>query len=296
MSLAVAWCDGSRSHSADGYPLNNNTGKNGCKEKKIAGLCYRVVNGAITSPPQSCTKTGVYKWSALPAGSGGRLLGQCFASEGNPKDGPQEPVDVCKPKDGPREDPNFFSQVQKCGYYKPLCPDLTVVFANVDYPHLKGEMPSLRYIVQVDIGKYPNEDCHEMIVKGNVDWGHMYMGDYGCMGGCGPGCAAYTWKLGYSLDCLKHDVCSGWNAHRLKKSSRGFCKDLDCGDEAAQATWTCTSKTTGKPSECEDGKTTGKFWTSHENKACSKFADKGQGLVGMGPCKGWQVCGLKKKE
>jgi len=259
-------------HSADNYDE--------CKEKLIAGLCYRVgLNGAITRPPQSCSKRagpkgmvpGVYKWSALPAGSRGRSPGQCFAVDVfKPKDGPQESVN-CNPKDGPREDLDFFSQVQKCGYYKPKCKNLTVVLANVDYPKFDGNIPSLTYIVQFDTGTYPNEDCHEMIVKG---------GNYGCMGGCGPGCA----KLGWSLDCLKHDVCSAWNALRLNKPSTGFCADVDCGDEAAQTTYSCTSKNTKEEEICEDGKTTGSFWITGKVghfAQCPKFVGKvkGQGLL-----------------
>merc|ERR1719162_1504597 len=133
-------------------------------------MCYRVDSaGKRFIRPQSCNKDGsVYPHGGQSQGTAGRIRKQCFARKS------KEPVDECKPKDGPMEDPNFFDQVQPCGYYKEKCPNLTVIFANTDYPRLPGKMPSLRYIVQVDIGTSPNENCSEMIVKGNVDWGPIH--------------------------------------------------------------------------------------------------------------------------
>jgi hypothetical protein len=59
------------------------------------------------------------------------------------------------------------------------------------------------------------------------DWGHSVcgLGNYGCMGLCGGGCSGTK----YTLECLKHDVCS----HDAASTTAG--SDPSCGDEYSAA-------------------------------------------------------------
>ncbi len=81
------------------------------------------------------------------------------------------------------------------------------------------------------------ESCIETFVKTNDDWGKIggLKNVYGCMGNCGTGCQS----LGRGRDCLKHDVCSFFKSYALQQDAKGFCKDIDCGDEAAQTVINC---------------------------------------------------------
>lgn len=81
------------------------------------------------------------------------------------------------------------------------------------------------------------ETCVETFVKTDDDWGEIdgLENGYDCMGTCGPGCLGF----GRGRDCLKHDVCSFFKSYALKEDANGFCKDIDCGDEAAQSVINC---------------------------------------------------------
>ena len=80
------------------------------------------------------------------------------------------------------------------------------------------------------------ETCIKTFAKTLDNWGQpTYGGKYGCMGGCGSGCAG----VGRGKDCMKHDVCSYFKTVATEKEADGFCTDFDCGDEAAQTVTNC---------------------------------------------------------
>lgn len=84
------------------------------------------------------------------------------------------------------------------------------------------------------------ETCVETFVKILDDWGEVpnQTNSYSCIGKCGPSC----FGKGTAPDCLKHDVCSYFKSYALEKSTEGFCRDFDCGDEAAQTVTNCESE------------------------------------------------------
>lgn len=167
--------------------------------------------------------------------------------------------------DNPYEDPDLTKKMlnaaMPCGTYEDKCKhkNYEVIRANVDYPgEGEGDLDFKPYIVQFDIGvqskikekvekssykfhpplaavTMSGEQCFELIVKG----GSMATG--GCAGKCGRGCLI---GAGYAKDCLKHDVCVSYKALKLggnhwEQKNYGFCYDIDCGDEAAQAIFNC---------------------------------------------------------
>lgn len=81
------------------------------------------------------------------------------------------------------------------------------------------------------------ETCVETFVQILDDWGEVpnQTNSYSCIGKCGPSCIG----KGTAPDCLKHDVCSYFKSYALEKSTEGFCRDFDCGDEAAQTVTNC---------------------------------------------------------
>lgn len=180
----------------------------------------------------------------------------------------------CQATTGPREDPEFLQHFRPCGTLSAICTDLPLVEANKDYPGggVAGALiPDQDYVVQFDVGLHPavardvlkrhlneidtcincpdyNETCLETIVTGGAMWGDLGLStinprEYNCMGGCGPGCASSPLLKGRydagALDCLKHDLCSAWKSLQLGRSTRGFCHDPDCGDEAAMTIFNC---------------------------------------------------------
>jgi len=70
------------------------------------------------------------------------------------------------------------------------------------------------------------EHCVGTFAQLDDDWDTNYMS----MGTCGAGHSGY----GYAMDCMKHDVCSYFDFVAV-----GFCRDFDCGDEAAQTVLNC---------------------------------------------------------
>jgi len=88
------------------------------------------------------------------------------------------------------------------------------------------------------------EHCVETFAKLNDDWSAKYVS----MGTCGGGHVG----VGYAKDCMKHDVCSYFKALALGTTdssgnlvSEGFCRDFDCGDEAAQTVLNCLEDSWG---------------------------------------------------
>mmetsp|Transcript_31411 Transcript_31411/g.75932 ORF Transcript_31411/g.75932 Transcript_31411/m.75932 type:complete len:672 (+) Transcript_31411:58-2073(+) len=88
------------------------------------------------------------------------------------------------------------------------------------------------------------EHCVETFAKLNDDWS----ANYASMGTCGGGHIG----VGYAKDCMKHDVCSYFKALALGTTdssgnlvSEGFCRDFDCGDEAAQTVLNCLEDSWG---------------------------------------------------
>ena len=78
------------------------------------------------------------------------------------------------------------------------------------------------------------EICLETFIFG----GDSFEGLYNCMGYCGIGC----WSFGSAYDCMKHDTCSYYKTMVQGSGAEGFFLDVDCGDEAAQATINCWDK------------------------------------------------------
>lgn len=99
------------------------------------------------------------------------------------------------------------------------------------------------------------EHCVETFAKRNSHWGDLYGNSYNCMGKCGKGCQA----VGYGRDCMKHDVCSYFKGIVLNEEADGFCRDFDCGDEAAQTVTNCWMK---------------QDWQSDRQVICDEETDK----------------------
>jgi len=200
---------------------------------------------------------------------GGKLRGQLsdenskeeMYMEATSLDGPC-PVFTENPEHNKDLQDRMIKATKTCGYYKKQGCHYEVIPSNVVHPgEGVGDLESIPYIVQFDIGIHPNikdrvladhrkakkgekrdalsegdEQCLEIIVKGNSD------ATGGCAGKCGPGCVV---GAGWAKDCMKHDVCAAYKA--LKQLDRGFkfydgdgfCYDPDCGDEAAQTVFNC---------------------------------------------------------
>jgi len=74
--------------------------------------------------------------------------------------------------------------------------------------------------------------CLEIVIRLGECWGSDSDDDrYDCMGLCGPNCQLESPGLcsNWSLNCLRHDVCSYYY------NSRGGLFDLSCGYAFAQA-------------------------------------------------------------
>jgi len=159
----------------------------------------------------------------------------------------------------------MLDAAKPCGHYQSKGCPYTVISANVDYPgEGPGDLDYVPYIVQFDIGVHSRikntvmgyhqnwdggdekrdcigcdeagETCLELIVKGGSD------ATGGCAGKCGSGCDVFAG--GYAYDCLKHDVCTTYKALFQRNSidfdqADGYCRDPDCGDEAAQSVFNC---------------------------------------------------------
>ena len=76
------------------------------------------------------------------------------------------------------------------------------------------------------------------------DWRGIKFNNYGCMGFCGRSCFP---TKGNGKDCMKHDVCSHFKTVALNESADGFCRDFDCGDEAAQTVINCKNRALPTP-------------------------------------------------
>ena len=91
------------------------------------------------------------------------------------------------------------------------------------------------------------ETCIETFAVTNDDWGNpQFGGDYDCMGTCGPGCKG----VGIAKDCMKHDICSYFKTVARKSEAVNFCRDFDCGDEAAQTVSNCRQGSNGPQVTC----------------------------------------------
>jgi len=90
----------------------------------------------------------------------------------------------------------------------------------------------------------------ETFAENGDDWGRVgtlgsFLKTYNDMGNCGSGHRGF-WR---ARDCMKHDVCSYFKSLALNEESIGFCKDIDCGDEAAQAICECWIRKQEEPDE-----------------------------------------------
>mmetsp|Transcript_114116 Transcript_114116/g.261903 ORF Transcript_114116/g.261903 Transcript_114116/m.261903 type:complete len:305 (-) Transcript_114116:39-953(-) len=171
--------------------------------------------------------------------------------------------DTSDEETGEAERASFISRFQPCGYYKDCTDDFgwphDLIEANRDFPGQGvGNMVHGRvYRVQFDgyFGDHGGERCLEVPVRfeksligtRGSSWGVQYGNNYDCLGYCGVGCAPVIY--GDCMDCMKHDVCSAFKTIWQRGKTKGYCDDLDCGDEAAQALWSCddTAPCTGNP-------------------------------------------------
>ena len=105
---------------------------------------------------------------------------------------------------------------------------------------------------------------HKMDCKIEMFGGSAFDGrngnDYGCLGRCGPGCSGLPpWRdtSTWSIDCLKHDVCSYYFSD-TSGSSVAMCKDalLSAADDfmfpvcmktADETVWSKSQGTQGSP-------------------------------------------------
>jgi len=87
------------------------------------------------------------------------------------------------------------------------------------------------------------ETCIETFAVTGDHWG-----DYTCMGRCGVGCLGVG--VGLGKDCMKHDVCSYFKTVARKSKAENFCRDFDCGDEAAQTVTNCRQGRNGPQVIC----------------------------------------------
>jgi len=155
--------------------------------------------------------------------------------------------------------------------------DFVTIDANTDYPG-SGALGDIvlddLYLVKFDVGRHPGqpascnnnidfsainfneieggvgdpsdfmkpnvegETCLETFIFGGDSFGELHGNNGNCMGYCGSGC----WAFGSAYDCMKHDTCSYYKTMVQGSGAEGFFLDVDCGDEAAQATINCWDK------------------------------------------------------
>jgi len=69
--------------------------------------------------------------------------------------------------------------------------------------------------------------------------GTIRTSNYDCMGRCSQ---CNPLLGGMAKDCMKHDVCSAFKSILTEEAAYGFCKDIDCGDEALHTVAGCYKK------------------------------------------------------
>jgi hypothetical protein len=124
----------------------------------------------------------------------------------------------------------------------------------VDVPNIVDLTGDSGYRTNIPV---EGETCLEIPVVANDDWGSvgpdygnvahtsakpngdLISSHYDCMGRCGECNVAFG---GMAKDCMKHDVCSAFKSILTEEAAYGFCKDIDCGDEALHTVVGCFRK------------------------------------------------------